>query len=122
MKKIFKKVFKIENIPYLILALMMFWIFTKVTITSGDDEWFSAILDKSFNESLVTYLKERYTGWTGRIVIESIMVPMFAYNIWIWRILNTIMTIILALGIYKLIPDKYTKQLTSSKKLLIKSS
>ena len=121
MKKIFKKVFKIENIPYLILALMMFWIFTKVTITSGDDEWFSAILDKSFNGSLVTYLKERYTGWTGRIVIESIMVPMFAYNIWIWRILNTIMTIILALGIYKLIPDKYTKQLTSSKKLLIKS-
>ena len=121
MKKIFKKVFKIENIPYLILALMMFWIFTKVTITSGDDEWFSAILDKSFNGSLVAYLKERYTGWTGRIVIESIMVPMFAYNIWIWRILNTIMTIILALGIYKLIPDKYTKQLTSSKKLLIKS-
>ena len=121
MKKIFKKVFKIENIPYLILALMMFWIFTKVTITSGDDEWFSAILDKSFNGSLLAYLKERYTGWTGRIVIESIMVPMFAYNIWIWRILNTIMTIILALGIYKLIPDKYTKQLTSSKRLLIKS-
>lgn len=121
MKKIFKKVFKIENIPYLILALMMFWIFTKVTITSGDDEWFSAILDKSFNGSLLAYLKERYTGWTGRIVIESIMVPMFAYNIWIWRILNTIMTIILALGIYKLIPDKYIKQLSSSKKLLIKS-
>lgn len=121
MKKIFKKVIKIENIPYLILALMMLWIFKKVTITSGDDEWFSAILDNNFNGSLLAYLKERYTGWTGRIVIESIMVPMFAYNLWIWRILNTIMSVILAVGIYKLIPNTYIKQLTISKKLLIKS-
>ena len=57
MKKILKKVFKAENIPYLILGLMMFLVFSKVNITSGDDEWFSTILDKSFNGSLIAYLK-----------------------------------------------------------------
>ena len=121
MKKILKKVFKAENIPYLILGLMMFLVFSKVNITSGDDEWFSTILDKSFNGSLIAYLKERYTGWTGRIVIESIMVPMFACNIWIWRVLNTIMSVILAIGIYKLIPYSYIREITVSKRMLIKS-
>lgn len=121
MKKFFKNIFKVENIPFLILGLVMFLIFTKIDITPGDDEWFSTIIDKTFNGSLIAYLRERYTGWTGRIIIESIMVPMFSVNIWIWRILNAIISIILAYGIYKLIPYDYIKQLTIIKKMLIKS-
>ena len=56
MKKILKKVFKAENIPYLILGLMMVQVFSKVNNTSGDDEWFSTNLDKSFNVRLIAYL------------------------------------------------------------------
>ena len=37
----------------------MFLVFSKVNITSGDDEWFSTILDKSFNGSLIAYLKRK---------------------------------------------------------------
>lgn len=121
MKKIFNKIFKVENIPYFILAVLMVLVFFKRTITPGDDEWFSAILNDAFNGNLMDYLYHRYTSWTGRIVIESIMVPMFGYNLWIWRILNTIMTDILAFGIYKLIPYKYVDKITASKRLLIKS-
>lgn len=121
MKKIFNKIFKGENIPYFILAVLMVLVFFKRTITPGDDEWFSAILNDAFNGNLMDYLYHRYTSWTGRIVIESIMVPMFGYNLWIWRILNTIMTVILAFGIYKLIPYKYVDKITASKRLLIKS-
>ena len=121
MKKIFNKIFKLENIPYFILAVLMLLVFLKRTITPGDDEWFSAILNDAFNGNLMDYLHHRYTSWTGRIVIESIMVPMFGYNLWVWRILNTIMTVILAFGIYKLIPYKYVDKITASKRLLIKS-
>lgn len=121
MKKIFNKVFNKENIPYLILAVMMLFIFNNIVITAGDDEWFSTILDKNFNGDLISYLKERYMEWTGRIIIEAIMVPMFKYNIWIWRVFNTIVTIILVFGIYKLIPYKYVDKLSVNKRLLVKS-
>ena len=116
-----KKIFKIDNIPYFILAVLILLVFSKSTITPGDDEWFSAILNDAFNGNLMDYLHHRYINWTGRIIIESIMVPMFGYNLWVWRILNTIMTIILALGIYKLIPYKYVDKITATKRLLIKS-
>ena len=121
MKKIFNKIFKIENIPYFILAFLMLLVFAKRTVTPGDDEWFSAILNDAFNGNLIDYLQHRYTSWTGRIVIESIMVPMFGCNLWLWRILNTIMTVVLAFGIYKLIPYKYVDKMTDGKRLLIKS-
>lgn len=121
MKKIFNKVFNRENIPYIILAVMMLFVFSNIVITTGDDEWFSTILDKRFNGDLISYLKERYMEWTGRVVIEAIMVTMFKYNIWIWRVFNTIVTVILVLGIYKLIPYKYTEKLSVNKRLLLKS-
>lgn len=121
MKKIFSKIFKIENIPYFILAFLMLLVFAKRTVTPGDDEWFSAILNDAFNGNLIDYLHHRYTSWTGRIVIESIMVPMFGCNLWLWRVLNTMMTVILAFGIYKLIPYKYVDEMTEGKRLLIKS-
>ncbi|WP_342985677.1 DUF6056 family protein [Clostridium saudiense] len=121
MKKIFNKIFKIENIPYFILALLMLLVFAKRTVTPGDDEWFSAILNDAFDGNLMDYLQHRYTSWTGRIVIESIMVPMFGCNLWLWRVLNTMMTVVLAFGIYRLIPYKYVDEMTEGKRLLIKS-
>jgi len=121
MKKFLKKIFKVDNIPYLVLSLIMFLSFTKVNIKPGDDEWFSTILNKSFEGNLIEYLKERYTGWTGRIIIESIMVPMFGCNVLIWRCLNTIMSVVLAFGIYNLMPYNYISKIEASKRLLIKS-
>lgn len=121
MKKKLNKIFSLENVPYFILALLMLLVFAKRTVTPGDDEWFSAILNDAFNGNLMDYLHHRYTSWTGRVVIESIMVPMFGYNLWVWRILNTIMTVVLAFGIYKLIPYKYVDKISKNKRLLIKS-
>jgi hypothetical protein len=116
-----KKIFTFENIPFFILMLLMLVIFSTRTITPGDDEWFSAILNDAFNGNLNDYLIHRYTNWTGRIVIEFIMVPMFGYNLWFWRFLNTIMSFVLAYGVYKLIPYKYLNKITKNKRMLIKS-
>ena len=116
-----KKIFTFENIPFFILMLLMLVIFSTRTITPGDDEWFSAILNDAFNGNLNDYLIHRYTNWTGRIVIEFIMVPMFGYNLWFWRFLNTIMSFVLAYGVYKLIPYKYLNKITKNKRILIKS-
>lgn len=121
MKKFFKEIFKVDNIPYLVLSLIMFLSFANINIKPGDDEWFSTILNKSFDDNLIKYLKERYIGWTGRIVIEFIMVPMFGCNIWIWRCLNTIVSVVLAFGIYNLIPYNYISKIEESERLLIKS-
>lgn len=106
--------------PYVIFILILALIHIKIKITPGDDEWFFKAVDTVGNGSLLKYLQWRYEYWTGRIVIEAIMVNLITMNIWLWKIVNIIIITILSYVIYKLIPKIYTEKLRVTQKHLIK--
>lgn len=121
MKNKFKKIVRIDNIPYFLCGIIALIIFANTVSVPGDDFWFSEAVDKLGNGSLAKYLEIRYESWTGRIIIESIMVTLFKYNLWIWRILNTIIFVTLCCAIYRLIPKKYEENFTLINRFSIKS-
>lgn len=44
---------------------------------------------------LIDFLKMRYAGWSSRVVIEMIMLPLTVMPIWVWRSLNTLIVVLL---------------------------
>lgn len=120
MDKKLKRISISSIIPYIIIFCMAFAVFAKVSITPGDDEWFYNALNLVGDGTYIGYLKFRFFNWTGRIVVESIMVPMLQVNPWIWRVLNSLVLVIMTYGIYNLVPKKQIDKLKDSSKFLIK--
>ena len=66
---------------------------------SGDDiSYFSSILD---NYSLKDFLITRYNTWSSRVIIESILVVV-SRNIYLWRILDVCMIVLLVYSVNKI--------------------
>lgn len=107
-------------IPYIVIFCMAFAVFAKVSITPGDDEWFYNALNLVGDGTYIGYLKFRFFNWTGRIVVESIMVPMLQMNPWIWRVLNSLIILVMTYGIYNLIPVRQIEKLKENQKNIIK--
>lgn len=68
----------------------------------GDDIYFKDAINTIGNGSLIEYLKFRYKTWSGRIIVEAIMVSIINYE-FIWRVLNSIMMCILIYSMYKFV-------------------
>ena len=115
-----KKEGLIDIIPYFVLFVMAMIVFSKVGITAGDDEWFYDAVKNVGNGSYLAYLGHRFFNWTGRIVVEAIMVPLIHSNLWIWRVLNSLILVVLTYGIYNLIPKKYLYEIGCKGKIYIK--
>ncbi len=58
----------------------------------GDDLTYA---DVYWDQNLLAFLKDRYEWWSSRVVIEAVMMPLTVADPWVWRILNTLMTVLL---------------------------
>ena len=47
------------------------------------------------NQTLFSFLQERYATWSSRVIIEAVMLPLVMANSWIWRILNILVVLLL---------------------------
>ncbi len=57
----------------------------------GDDTVYRDILR---NRSLWDFLKERYQIWSSRVLIEAVMIPLSTWNVWTWRIADSLMAVV----------------------------
>lgn len=87
-KELLKQLFIVGIIFSVLLGLQAF-----IKLGAMDD----AVYAQAWNEKpLDMFLKDRYEGWSSRIIIEAVMMPLIACNSWVWRILNIFMVILLA--------------------------
>ena len=79
----------------------------------GDDLAYKNILA---NQSLLSFLQERYYTWSSRVLIEAVMLPFAAGNVWVWKIADCLMIVLLIKVISELFggegePEKLRAQL-----------
>lgn len=58
------------------------------------------------------FIKGRFYAWTSRLIIDTILVLLASNAGWLWKILDSIMYVILAVGIYKVFIVKRKKDKT----------
>ncbi|MEE3343271.1 MAG: DUF6056 family protein [Bacilli bacterium] len=87
-----------NKILYLLLFVGVFILHIFFKFSRDDITYFSKILDKM---SLISYLDMRYRTWTSRIIIETILVVVTKY-IYLWRILDSFIILLLIYSINKL--------------------
>ena len=58
----------------------------------GDDVHYAGEWGK---EPLSTFLKNRYDWWSSRVVIEAAMLPLAAAPVWVWKLLDIAMLLLL---------------------------
>lgn len=63
-----------------------------IRIDFGDDMVYSQV---NAQRSLGKFLQDRYNGWSSRVLIESVMMPLTWTNPWVWRILNSLLVTLL---------------------------
>lgn len=63
-----------------------------ISPTFGDDVVNAKIYG---NQPLLNYLVNRYHEWSSRVFIEAVMMPLVVAPVWVWRVLNTLMVILL---------------------------
>lgn len=56
----------------------------------GDDSWFA-----EDSRPLGKYLRDRYQGWTSRLLVEAILKLLAAAPDWIWRMMNVLIVLLL---------------------------
>lgn len=58
----------------------------------GDDLAYQNILD---NQSMFDFLRERYYTWSSRVLIEAVMLLFVTGNVWLWKIADSLMIMLL---------------------------
>lgn len=102
MVNLVKKGKQFEIMKYAILFFILYFIHFVVDLV-GDDLWFS---DVSSRYSLLDYIITRYQGWTGRIFPEFLLYTILDQFVWLWRILNPLMIMLLAYGLVRIVKSK----------------
>lgn len=97
---------KIHIAGMVIFSLFVFLFFSD-KITWQDDKVFETYLD---NTSLKTYLLIRYNEWTSRYIIETILLALVNSNIYVWRLLTTILVTIIVECTIELFLSQDTKK------------
>lgn len=95
---------QINIIKYIILYMFLYSLHLTVTLM-GDDFFFAEVSDKY---SLVNYLITRYENWSGRIFPEIILYTMLDDLVWLWRMINPLMLIILSFGMVRILKKEVT--------------
>lgn len=57
----------------------------------GDDLAYQNILA---NQSLSSFLRERYYTWSSRVLIEAVMLLFVTGNVWLWKIADSLMVLL----------------------------
>lgn len=99
---------KLKSIVYnkyflfgIFLFLLLINHYKRNLFTAGDDQFFLNGINEYGQGSLYKFLDFRYKTWSGRVILEGIMVFIIRQNIWLWRILNILVTLILCYSINK---------------------
>ena len=93
-----------EYLPFILMIIIIGVIALGMNLNKGDDIFFKLV---SGERSLLSYLQFRYSQWTGRLVIESILWLTSRYDI-LFRILHPLTIGLLGISLYKLLPEKKT--------------
>ena len=91
--------------PFVLLGVFMLIMHVGTRIFS-DDQVFSQVLQ---NQDLLTYWRQTTQGWSSRIFITPVMILLCNGNIWIWRILDTLVMVLLGVTISKLFVKERTE-------------
>ena len=94
---------KDSQTPYLyyaVFAVLVFGLHLFLSVNTGDDLAFVTFLD---NQTLLQFLSHRYETWTSRLLIETAVLWAIQYP-WLWKLLDTAMLVLTAVGLSKLIP------------------
>lgn len=88
-----KKDFKIsKKLLYVLFALLLFFIHSFIITGTNDDAWFAEILEQY---ELRDFLISRYHSWSSRLPIEMGLVFLTRVSPWIWKLLNTLIILLL---------------------------
>lgn len=98
-----KKDQKIQILTFVFFGLIILFLHTKGTIDQNDDVWFAEQLQK---QSLFSFLHTRYETWTSRLLIEAVLVEIVTKNVWVWRILDTLMMLLACVSYSKIVLPK----------------
>ncbi|TKJ86655.1 hypothetical protein PaeCFBP13512_19365, partial [Paenibacillus sp. CFBP13512] len=88
---------------FVFIFLFIFILNSLINFSPGDDEYFKNI---SKTMSLYDFIYMRYTIWSGRVFADSILYLIMDENIWIWRILNSIIIFMLPIAIVRIFSMK----------------
>lgn len=75
------------------------FILSRIGYSDGDDVFF---YQQSRSRGFFEYLGWRYETWVGRMAGEAMVYVAFRHNLWLWRIVNALMLVLLPMGILKL--------------------
>ena len=99
-KNILKNKYVIMLLFFVIISIMhMFYNFS-----NDDVNYFNSILD---NKNIMDFVIERYNNWSSRVIIESLLVVV-SRNIYLWRVLDSLVIVLLVYSINKLFYKKMT--------------
>lgn len=75
---------------------------SRVDLTVGDDPWFRAHI----NDGVFNFVHWRWLNWSSRVFLEGILLIMLDFPVWVWRIITTLMFVLIFYSILKLIDKK----------------
>ena len=105
-KNLMLKIRNWKNVPWIVFAIVMVIVHFLLPMGIGDDEWFLKVLE---NTDLHSYLVLRYYTWSSRLIIESVLVTLVHFPI-LWRLLDTVIMILIAVSIAKLFANQDSKK------------
>lgn len=97
-KEILNKVYKSSYFPFVIYTIILIVIHMFIS-KSGDDTYFSTICN---DMNLFDVINMRYSTWSSRVIIETILIILSYLPIIIWKILNIGMFLLLGYSISKI--------------------
>ena len=101
-----KKIFRSSQISYVLLFFVMLMITLPKSINFRDDAFFGDFSNMTGQARLLYFLNYRYMTWTSRIFIEAAL-SLFARDFHLlWKILDSLVYVILAISIKKVFTSK----------------
>lgn len=70
-----------------------------ITPGTNDDAWFAARLSEG---TALEFLKDRYLGWSSRLVVEGILIYLTRMPLLVWRVLDILVYLWMAVSMGKL--------------------
>lgn len=97
----------IKKNKYLLLGCVIVFAYyyfrlSRVDLTVGDDPWFRAHI----NDGVFNFVHWRWLNWSSRVFLEGILLIMLDFPVWVWRIITTLMFVLIFYSILKLIDKK----------------
>ena len=80
-------------------SIAFFLVLRGVELSDGDDTYFYYC---ARSMGFFEYLSWRYQTWVGRMAGEALVYLVFRSNIWLWRLLNACMMVLLPAGVLRL--------------------